>query len=230
MRNKYILIGLVGIVVGVLLTSVVVVLAGSVDSPSGPTEASSQMYTLEQIYDRLDTGAESAKMTTFDEPDGAPGSTMHTLDEIMGKAPAVDDTNGATAADVASGKTFWGLTSGAWGTRTGTGTIATYAASVPKTGQTTSYATGDDGDLEKGVAWPSPRFTDNSDGTVTDNLTGLIWLKNANCPNATRDWTTALSDVTQLNTDLRLGSGQAWLRTGLCSHHSPPGQQMGLGH
>jgi hypothetical protein len=31
---------------------------------------------------------------------------------------------------------------------------------VPKTGQTTSYATGDDGDLEKGVAWPNPRFTD----------------------------------------------------------------------
>ena len=56
-----------------------------------------------------------------------------------------------------------------------------YPAPVHKTGQTTSYATGDDGDLEKGVAWPNPRFTDNSDGTVTDNLTGLIWLKNANC-------------------------------------------------
>ena len=26
-----------------------------------------------------------------------------------------------------------------------------------------------------------PRFTDNGDGTVTDNLTGLIWLKDANC-------------------------------------------------
>ena len=25
------------------------------------------------------------------------------------------------------------------------------------------------------------RFTDNLNGTVTDNLTGLIWLKNANC-------------------------------------------------
>jgi len=54
-------------------------------------------------------------------------------------------------------------------------------APVPKTGQTTSYATGDDGDLEKGVAWPDPRFMDNGNGTVTDNLTGLIWLKNANC-------------------------------------------------
>jgi len=50
-----------------------------------------------------------------------------------------------------------------------------------KTGQTAVIASGDDGDLEKGVAWPSPRFTDNNDGTVTDNLTGLIWLKDANC-------------------------------------------------
>jgi len=54
-------------------------------------------------------------------------------------------------------------------------------APVEQTGQTTLYATGDDGDLQKGVAWPDPRFTDNEDGTVTDNLTGLIWLQNANC-------------------------------------------------
>ncbi len=56
-----------------------------------------------------------------------------------------------------------------------------YQATVPKTGQVTSYATGNDGDLEKGVTWPNPRFSDNSDGTVTDNLTELIWLKDANC-------------------------------------------------
>ncbi len=54
-------------------------------------------------------------------------------------------------------------------------------APVAKTGQTISYETGDDGDLEKGVSWPNPRFTDNGDGTVTDNLTGLMWLKDANC-------------------------------------------------
>jgi hypothetical protein len=28
---------------------------------------------------------------------------------------------------------------------------------------------------------PDPRFMDNQDGTVTDNLTGLIWLKNTKC-------------------------------------------------
>jgi|WetSurMetagenome_2_1015567.scaffolds.fasta_scaffold58609_2 hypothetical protein len=50
---------------------------------------------------------------------------------------------------------------------------------LPKTGQTTSYAAGDDGDLERGVAWPSPRFTVSGD-CVTDNLTGLMWTKNGN--------------------------------------------------
>jgi hypothetical protein len=30
------------------------------------------------------------------------------------------------------------------------------------------------------VAWPNPRFTDHGNGTVTDNLTGLMWTKNAN--------------------------------------------------
>jgi hypothetical protein len=55
------------------------------------------------------------------------------------------------------------------------------AAPVAKTGQTISYTPGDDGALEMGVQWPIPRFADNADGTVTDNLTGLIWLKNAGC-------------------------------------------------
>jgi len=30
-------------------------------------------------------------------------------------------------------------------------------------------------------AIPDPRFIDNKDGTVTDSLTGLIWLKSTNC-------------------------------------------------
>lgn len=74
----------------------------------------------------------------------------------------------------------------------------TYNAAVPKTGQTTQYAAGDDGDLQRGVSWPSPRFTDNGDGTVTDNLTGLIWLRDANYLGGTRNWATALTDVATL--------------------------------
>ncbi|HXE98165.1 MAG TPA: hypothetical protein VN642_17305, partial [Dongiaceae bacterium] len=62
---------------------------------------------------------------------------------------------------------------------------------LPRTGQTLCYnnaggvipcaGTGQDGDKLAGTPWPNPRFTDNADGTVTDNLTGLIWLKNARC-------------------------------------------------
>jgi hypothetical protein len=59
--------------------------------------------------------------------------------------------------------------------------ITVVEAGVPQTGFMDSFEVGDDGDLEKGVVLPAPRFTDNVDGTVTDNLTRLIWLKNAHC-------------------------------------------------
>ena len=73
-------------------------------------------------------------------------------------------------------------------------------APVEKTGQITSYSAtgGEDGDLKKGVSWPSPRFTDKGNGTVTDNLTKLIWLKNANAFGA-RTWDQALSDANTLS-------------------------------
>jgi len=47
-------------------------------------------------------------------------------------------------------------------------------------GGTDSYATEDDGDLETGAGWPSPRFFDNGNQTVTDKLTGLMWTKDGN--------------------------------------------------
>jgi len=44
---------------------------------------------------------------------------------------------------------------------------------------------------------PDSRFIDNQDGTVTDNLTGLIWLKNTNCFGML-DWRSALLAVENL--------------------------------
>jgi hypothetical protein len=79
--------------------------------------------------------------------------------------------------------------------------------SLPKTGQTTSYYTGDDGYLEKGVAWPTLRFTVSGD-CVTDNLTGLMWAKNANLPNGTKTWQDSLDYIASMN------SG-----AGLCGYH-----------
>lgn len=155
MRVMY---GVLGAVAGVLL-STMVVLAGNLDPPSGPNNATSQMYTLEQIYDRVNDGTAASKMKTFSEPRSGPSGTMHTLDQLY--------------------------------------TLVGKRARVPRTGQTTSYATGDDGDLEKGVAWPNPRFTDNGNGTVTDNLTGLMWLQEPTCmgPASWTNWLTLISNL-----------------------------------
>ena len=46
--------------------------------------------------------------------------------------------------------------------------------SLPATGQTTSYAAGDDGDIKAGAPLS---YQDNGDGTVTDRNTNLMWEK-----------------------------------------------------
>jgi hypothetical protein len=81
---------------------------------------------------------------------------------------------------------------------------------LPNTGQTLCYkdngtetdcsGTGQDGDIQAGVAWPSTRFVDNSDDMVTDSLTGLEWTKNANLVGATMTWQQALDYVKTLTT------------------------------
>jgi pimeloyl-ACP methyl ester carboxylesterase len=109
------------------------------------------------------------------------------------------------------------------------GSLGSSIISLPRTGQTTCYdatgstiactGTGQDGELLAGVAWPNPRFTDNSDQTVTDNLTGLIWAKDGNVMK-TRDpgfdndytagdgavtWQHALDYIKKLNQENYLG-------------------------
>jgi hypothetical protein len=195
MKINYKITTFVLLAIALSLLVTVVVLAGNLDSPSEPS--SSFSFTLEDIYNRLNEGTAGAQ-SAFTEPSSAPGSTMHTLNDIMEKAPAVDETNGATADEVLTGKTVWGLTSGAWGVITGTLPLAP----LPKTGQTKCYDivgdeiactdTGQDGDLQKGVTWPTSRFTDNANGTLTDNLTGLVWLKNANCSGGEDSWVEGL--------------------------------------
>ncbi len=119
MRNKFTIGLIIGVVIGVFLTSTTIVLAGKLAPTSPPASTSS--YTLNDIYNRLDAGT-TGSQSTFTEPGNGPGSsTMYTLNDIMGVAPVIDTINGATAADVISGKTFWGLGTGeAWGLQTGT--------------------------------------------------------------------------------------------------------------
>ncbi|UCD81491.1 MAG: DUF1566 domain-containing protein [Desulfobacterales bacterium] len=62
---------------------------------------------------------------------------------------------------------------------------------------------------------PDARFTDNKDGTLTDNLTQLVWLKNMNCLGM-RDWHSAVLAAKSLeagdcgpNLDLVLSDGSS---------------------
>jgi hypothetical protein len=80
----------------------------------------------------------------------------------------------------------------------------TSVINLPETGQTKCYdsnnpaneiicvGTGQDGELKAGVAWPSPRFTVDGTGLcVTDNLTGLMWVRPPD--SIFRTWANALT-------------------------------------
>ncbi len=102
-----------------------------------------------------------------------------------------------------------------------------YPANLPATGQVACYdsggvqiacsGTGQDGDIQAGVAWPDPRFTvrycnaagpcpdpsvdcdgDPTNDVVIDNLTGLIWARVPDNTHGT--WTEALNYANGLTT------------------------------
>jgi hypothetical protein len=115
---------------------------------------------------------------------------------VSGDINVVNTSSGdAAASDIKSGKIAW-VDGGAV-----TGTMA--PAPVQKPDHTTGAA---------GVQWPNPRFTPNGDGTVTDNLTGLVWLQNANC-------TETVGGVNKDSGQLNWTDAQTWcgaLATGSC--------------
>ena len=107
------------------------------------------------------------------EPPGPPAPTMTSLQQVQ--ETLVECTEGAPAETAVSGQ------DDCWD-----------EAGVP----IACSGTGQDAALQLGVS-VAPRFTDNLNGTVTDHLTGLIWLRNANCFGA-RSWTSALADANGL--------------------------------
>ncbi|MBI3449027.1 MAG: DUF1566 domain-containing protein [Acidobacteria bacterium] len=102
------------------------------------------------------------------DPPGPPAPTMVTLQQIY-------DRLGARASVARTGQT------GCWDT---------FGNPVSCAG------TGQDGAFQIGAS-ASPRFTDNGNGTVKDNLTGLVWLKNADCFGQ-ETWATALTSSNTL--------------------------------
>lgn len=116
------------------------------------------------------------------DPASPPGPTMHTLEEIYTK-----QTEALTKLDAIKPPEF---------------------SKVTQTGQTGSYASGDDAFYRYGVQWPSPRFefvAGTGDAVVKDKLTGLMWTKDANS-DGTKTWTTALSYCESLS----LGGFNDW--------------------
>lgn len=102
---------------------------------------------------------------------------------------------------------------------------------IPKTGQTTCFdqtgniidctATGQDGDIQVGLEWPEPRFEDVGDGTMIDRLTGLMWLKDANCAltagyspdgglRSAMTWAHAIDFVSQINAGTHSACGAGY--------------------
>jgi hypothetical protein len=114
-------------------------------------------------------------------------------------------------------------------------------APLTKTGQITCYddsgnsinctGTGQDGEYQKGVSWPTPRFADHGNGTVTDNLTGLMWTKDAQQIKGTMKWSDALTACNDLHyagyTDWRLPNVKELLSLIDYREHDPA---LPLGH
>ena len=79
------------------------------------------MYTLQQIYDYLTSGAGLTVQSGFQEPASAPGPTMKTLRQLGDDVKSLYEQCDVTAAGVEQGKKFFSTQAGGWGVQTGTG-------------------------------------------------------------------------------------------------------------
>lgn len=211
MRKQYRIV-LSAAVVAVSLLVAGRAMAGSLDPPNppGPT-----MHTLEEIYQKqavttyMIDNVTAQLMYNEDQVRNVQVTTS-TMLNMLGVVLSPQTLSSTTAVvnagyyaattltavdaylaaeNIKTNVTIFGIT----GTYAGGGIVYTNAtAGVPTTGQTTSYQTGDDGDYRKGVTWPDPRFTIQADtNCVTDNLTGLVWARNANL-NGAMTWSSAI--------------------------------------
>jgi len=108
---------------------------------------------------------------------------------------------------------------------------------LSKTGQRTCYdtvgneilcpGTGQDGELQRGLDWPDPRFIVRQEA-VHDRLTGLFWLKNADVSPGTMSWEESLHYIKRLDLPL-LGKSTRWRLPTIneleslvdCARHTP---------
>jgi hypothetical protein len=149
-------------------------------------------------------GSGTARAAIFRQADGL--WSVRDLTRIYfgsaGDVPKIGDYNGDGTEDFGLFRSSAGLWAVSGITRVYFGSdfdtaIAPGKASVRgllRTGQTFSEQTGDDGYLQKGKALS---YTDNGDGTITDNATGLMWAKDGNGAGCNfgnfTDWSSAVN-------------------------------------
>ena len=160
--------------------------AGDADLVAGNIRSGVNLFAVNGSSTVVDTSAATAAA-----PDIVSGKTAYAGGSLVtGSAPAGSDVSGANglktftipdgvysgsktatandanllASNIVNGVNIFGVT----------GIAGAVPSQVLKTGQITAYGTGSDGALQKGDA---RSFTDNGDGTITDNKTGLMWEK-----------------------------------------------------
>lgn len=87
---------------------------------------------------------------------------------------------------------------------------------IPRTGQQSCHdaggrtipcmESGQDGEKQAGVPWPSPRFEKLNNNRILDRLTGLTWYENADPGRGPITWKQAL----ELVAELRSATGRPW--------------------
>ena len=162
-----------------ILVGVTAVYAGAINKLVPPGSVSNTMYSLTDIYN-LAQGTTTDEGTGEIEATPAVGNTGHTLTEVY--TTLSTEIAKLTPSVLVSGNTIFGVEGEAT-------TGSTVSSSPLKTGQThcNQFAddyneanqvpctdTNQDGESQRGVA---RSYTDNSNGTITDNSTNLIWQK-----------------------------------------------------
>jgi len=104
-RKLLIVLGFIAALAVGLLAGRQLAQMGNTDSPGDPGDASSESYTLDDIYTRLIQGTmDAVSKSTFAEPGGGPPvGTMHTLDDIMALIPGFTHHGDGTVTDAYSG-------------------------------------------------------------------------------------------------------------------------------